>query len=260
MQMSKHILFPMLGILFTGLLLFTVLVMSADYSTQICPEDRCYFQGGHIPVSELLVSENSTYVLDSIGAEKYIFNAALCDIPVMRKDIHALDSLFGESKTGRDTYIDLLTTQLLKRVESGTSVHNIDSLTALAQWVVRLDCLKETDPEYGRVFKVVYRYWMNYISNKLGQYFEEDNSIKYNFKFRYLCALCQSKKFSPPVGNSKMEKLTQYLTENQWVYIFNRFWYGTGVSAKLLAITVALLTLYGYICIFLLHFKYKSDA
>lgn len=260
MFMSKHILFPILGTLFSVILLFAVLALSADYSTQISPEDRCYFQGEHIPVDELLLPYNGTYLLDSTRACKYISNAALCDIPKIRKDIHALDSLFNDGKTGKDIYIDLLTTQLLKRVEAGTSGNDLDSLTALVQWVARLDCLKDSDPEYGKVFRIVYRYWMNYISNQLGQYFEEDSGIKYDFKFRYLCAYCQSKKFSPPVGNSKMEKLAQYLTENQWVYIFNRFWYGTSVSAKFLAISVTLLTLYGYICIFLLHFKHKSDA
>lgn len=258
--MNKRILLLNIGILLVGLLLLTIIAVSADYSTQICPEDRCYFQGEHIPVAELLIPENGTYLLDSTSAIKYVYNAALCDIPKIRRDIYTLDSLLGDGKTGRDIYIDLLTTQLLNRVEASTSANNLDSLTALAQWVVRLDCLKDSDPDYGRVFKVVYRYWMNYISNKLGQYFEEDSSIKHNFKFRYLCALCQSKKFSPPLGNSKIEKMIQYMTENQWMYIFNRFWYGTSILIKILALSATLLTLYGYICIFIRHFKRKSDA
>jgi hypothetical protein len=236
------------------------MISTQDYSTLIHPEEDCIFHGDYLPVVDLLQKTEDTYQLDSIDATRFVYSASFCDLGKIRKDVKALDSIFENSAQGRDIYISLLTDQLLSRVENSGIHRNIDSLIALSQWVNRFDNIKDTDPVNGKTYKIVYRFWMNYISNQLGRLVEESPDLKYQFKFRYLNAFCQSKKYFPPIGNTKIEKLSNYLTENQCGYILNRLWFGTGGLSKVVILALIMVTLYGYLCIFKIHFKKKSDA
>ena len=231
-----------------------------DYSTRIHPEELCIFQGNHLPVVDFLHKTGDNYELDSMDAARFISCASLCDLDKIRKDLHSLDSVFNNTAQGRDIYISLLTDHLLSKVEMSGVQSNIDSLTALSQWVNRFDYVKDADLVNGKTYKIVYRFWMNYISNQVGRLAEENPDIKYKFKFRYLSAFCQSKKYYPPIGNTKIEKLSNYLTENQFGYILNRLWFGTSSLIKVVILALIVVTPYGYFCIFRIHFKKKSDA
>ena len=106
--------------------------------------------------------------------------------------------------------------------------------------------------EDAYVYGIAYEHWMNFISNKLGEYYENTPGIKYDYKFKYLTSVCRSKMFLPPTGNATDEKIVNYLSEQKYAYLFNRFWNGTSIWIKLLFSLLAVIVLYS------IYFTVKS--
>lgn len=193
-------------------------------------------------------------VLETFPYAWYLETRPFCDTKVLRRDLADLDSAFHHDVSlGRNLFITALTEQLEIRIRSALERYHADTLIRLAQWVDKFDAYRQLDDVQSRQYKIIYRHWMNVIANRLGQYYEADPAVKHDFKFRYLSAWCQSKNYAPPLGFTKTEKVLHHLMDQNWSYLFNRFWHGSGAGFKVVALLTLLLTLYGYWCIVRVH-------
>ncbi len=230
-------------------------IVKADYSVEVpadkeCPPDKS------AGILRFIKQTDTADVVASFPYKSFLDSTSFCNIRSIRSDLSVLDSCFKTSpNVGLEIYVKTLTEKLEERISPSFTHYNPDSLIALVQWAEKFDCYKDVDEHNTRAYKIIFRHWMNFVSNHLGKYYEANSSIKYDFKFRYLTAICQSKKFSPPLGDSNTEKVVTNLIDHKWAYLFNRFWNGTGLVFKLLASVGLMVTLYGFYCIFKTHSK-----
>jgi len=96
---------------------------------------------------------------------------------------------------------------------------------------------------------------MGFISSQLGRHYDNDSSVKFDFKFKYLQSICESKRFAPAVGMSNVEKVVEYTLGEEYDYLFNRFWNGTGVFIKGIIIILLFTFIYMLYCTYQYSFK-----
>lgn len=253
--LNTTLVFSILATLVILFFFVTFRIVNTDYSVEIPSEKEC--PPGNVPsILRFIQKADAADMAVSFPYDSFLDSTSFCSIRSIQNDLKIIDSCFKENpNSGKEIYIRALTEKLEERIGPSFTQYNPDSLIALIHWVGKFDVYKDLDDQNGRIYKIIFRHWMNFISNRLGKYYEDDSAIKYDFKFRYLTAICQSKKYAPPLGDSKTEKVVTNLIDSKWAYMFNRFWNGTGLKFKLLASLGLLLTLYGFFCIFKTHFK-----
>ncbi len=105
------------------------------------------------------------------------------------------------------------------------------------------------------LYSSIYDHWMNFTANKIGKYYEDSYFIKYDYKCKYIVSRCSEKKYTTNIGFSNYEKALNNIIEKNWSYLINRFWVATTAVFKIIFFLIALITIYGYICIFRYHLK-----
>ena len=177
------------------------------------------------------------------------------------KDLQVLDDSYpSNTSLNRELLVQSLTTELEKHWAAKFSTFQPDTLIHLLQWAARFNDYKDVvSKSDAKIFRIVSRHWFIWVSNQLAQFSKKKPSIKYNFKFKYLVGVCQSKGFSPPIGNSNIEKTVNYFIEQSYSYLFNRFWNSTGLGFKVMAGIGLMIFLYSFICIFKVHFGKHID-
>jgi hypothetical protein len=253
--LKKNLNVGLTAILAIAIVFVLYRMAKADYSVEVPVEKECPPEKS-AGILRFIKQTESADVVASFPYKSFLDSSSFCNIRSIQNDLSVLDSCFKSSpNVGLEIYIKALTEKLEERISPSFVQYNPDSLIALVRWTEKFDCYKDVDELNARAYKIIYRHWMNFVSNHLGKYYEANSSIKYDFKFRYLTAICQSKKFSPPLGDSNTEKVVTNLIDQKWAYLFNRFWDGTGLVFKLLALIGLMVTLYGFFCIFKTHSK-----
>lgn len=227
--------------IFVFLILFSIIPIlyvfaigiGIDYSDGI-PEERPCIQIKGIDMEALLKTTASNHLLDDFPYDAYLASGRYCSLSAIKSDLEALDSLNPtETRLNQDILAITLTEKLEEEIAESFLQFNPDSMIQLLQWANQFNIYKELDSTHGDLFEMIYFHWLNFISNKLGGYYQEDSSIKYDYKFKYLVSTCKSKQFSPPIGNTNLEKVVNYMIDKQYSYLFFRFWNNTGLLFKI---------------------------
>ena len=160
-----------------------------------------------------------------------------------------------EDKSNRGVLIYALTEKLQNKIAHRFETFNPDSLILILQWIDDFKIYENIDKKNSALYGVVHDHWMVFISNQLGKHYEREPSIRFSFKFKYLQSTCQSKKYAPAVGKSNLEKVVEYLLNEEYDYLFNRFWNSTGLFVKSLMILLFCFFTYMLYCTFQYSFK-----
>lgn len=252
---NKKLNYAITAILVTSIAYVLYAMINTNYSASIPPEKECPSEDS-ISILRFVRQSSPDDPVATFPYDAFLNAASFCNIKHIQHDLNVLDSCFKNSQNiGKEIYVKALTEKLELRISKSFENPKLDSLITLAQWVEKFDCYKDIDETNARTYKIIYRHWMNFLSNHLGQYYETDSDIKYDFKFRYLIAFCQSKKYSPSLGDSMTEKVIANLLDHKWAYLLNRFWNGTGPAFKFATFAGLILTIYGFVCIFKIHLK-----
>lgn len=235
-------------------------VIGADYSSNIpqerdCPPSNGFRLERYLPTAGI----NAGNLWERFPVKDYLDSANWCNAADISRDLQQLDLVSPDSTApNRELLARILSTDLQKRMAGVFTTYQPDSLIQILQWADRFSHYKDADLPNAKVYRVVSRHWFNLVSNRLGQLADERPSIKYDFKFKYLVAFCHAKTFSPPIGNSKKEKIINYFIEKNYSYLFNRFWNSTGWLFKLAVFLVLGLQPYAWWCVFKVHFGKKT--
>jgi len=223
------------GILLVCALLFTYLVVNKDYDDKIPLEKQCAASFSDYNFASLVDSLNSSITESNFPYNEFLSSESYCDAATVKYTLNNLNKI-NPSREGQNR--DILTVALTDKLENFYADRfknfNADSLIIMLQWASEFKAYEEFEKENSSLYGIIHHHWMNFVSNQLSQHYKEDKKIKYDFKFRHLQALCQSKKYAPSVGKSKLDKIVQYTLSQEYCYLFNRFWKGTGFSVKFL--------------------------
>lgn len=188
----------------------------------------------------------------------YIDSANYDNIAVIKNDLLLLDSVNAVDKMLNLQVLMVALTDSLKKKHPYIQ-YNPDSLIHLIQWVEKFKNYAAVDTKNALLFESVYDYWMSFVVGKLNAYYEANNKLKYEFRFRYLVNRCNEQRYGTNIGNTKFDKIVLYFADQNWTYLVERFNNGTGLFFKLLIYLFVLFTCYAYYSIFKLHFKRKKD-
>lgn len=243
-------------ILISGIIIwFLSIVLTTDYSSNIPKEKPCLTKR-NFNLFTVLVAIDKSNLIDSFPYEIYLDSADRCDLNSISNDVSVLDSVNPNEKSlNREVISIALTKKLEERISPTFDAYNPDSLICIVQWAEKFNQYQEFDKSNAKLYRVIYKHWINFVSNKLRDYYDTDPKHKYDFKFQFLVSICQSKNLSPPIGNTNLEKIIHNLIIKDFSYLFSKFWYDTSFIYKTLGLIFMLVTVYGYICIVKTHLK-----
>ncbi len=156
--------------------------------------------------------------------------------------------------TSQQILATTLTDSLQKRLANVYNKYQPDSLIYLMQWAERFQYYAEIDNKNKILFKVVYDYWMNFISDKLTGFSKETPSLKYAFKFKFLVAKCSERKYNIGLKVTATEKVIDNLVRSKWGHLFDASWNQASLLQKILLSLLVITFLYGIYCMILKHY------
>lgn len=169
--------------------------------------------------------------------------------------LQIMDSLSSNFNENKRIISIALTDSLQSRINNDLLKYNPDSIVKILQWIEGFNQAEHIDKKNARLYRVINAHWLNYISNRLAIYFDNEPNLKYDFKFKYIESICRSKSYAPPIGNSDIEKIAINIFESKFSYLFSKFWFDTGFLFKLVALLIITTTTYGYFLILKTHLK-----
>lgn len=250
----KYSLLFLLPILIISILI-SILVINTDYSESI-PQIRETKSINSFDLSKYISGLNESNILDKFPYKIYLDSSNYEEVVFIQRDLLKMDSIISNNKRlNRKVLSIALTQKLEEQLNSGFDKYNPDSLILMLQIVEKFKNYADLDKENAQLFKALYTHWLSFIANKLGAYYRNDNSVKYDYKFKYIVSRCEEKGFTTDVGNTQIEKAVNNVIEQNWCYLINRFWIGTTLIFKAIIFFVTIITLLGYCSICLLIIK-----
>lgn len=235
---------------------FFSILLKTDYNATTLPKEETCPSPSSFCLSPSLKSINMENLKESFPYSIYLDSADWCNVNSIAKTVTNLDSINPEAQSlNREIISIALTQKLEERIKPTFVKYNPDSLISIIQWAEKFNQYQQFDKKNAKLYKVIYKYWINFVANQLGEYYQKEPKHKYDFKFQYVSSICQSKNLTPSVGNTNKEKIVAYVINKEYSYLFSRFWYGTSFVWKLVILLFLILTAYSYYCIFKLHFK-----
>ncbi len=156
--------------------------------------------------------------------DEYIKNTDLQDQTTLDNDLEIL-----KAKTNNDFLSNnILVTALTEKLYSQIWSTDLDTINKIMVWVDQLN-FKESDIEVP-----INLYWYNHFSNHLSKLAKLNPNSKYEFKYRYLSQRCNEKLVLVNTGNSNFEKVILNIIDQNWSYLFNRFWFSSTVIFKII--------------------------
>jgi hypothetical protein len=251
--LTKFFLF--IGVVAFGVIIWlATIVLRSDYDAEIPKEIPCS-PTSNFSLYPYIQNISPTNLVDSFPYEIYLDSADRCDVTSISNDLISMDSVYPENKNlSREIISIALTNKLEERLKPSFETYNPDSLILLVQWAEKFNHYKEFDSDNAKLYRVVYKHWIQFVANNLRDCYDREPKHKYDFKFQYLTSICQSKNLTPPIGNTAFEKVIYHLINKNYAYLFRKFWYDTGFFYKLIGFVFLGLSCYGYYLVFKRHF------
>ena len=245
--MGKRLIHILIGGLLISLIMFTFFV---------------YFKGkldvsGKQSFSKVFLEDKASLVLDSIRFDSlgninklnYDLGYLTATDPVIfEKHLELMDSVLNGSINYQKNLSFLITDSLSS---SFSESNNLDTARFLIDWACAFSD-HEKHSNYSVFFAVVADYWFVYcIDSILVKGVVLDNSLKYDFRLKYLQEVLNNYKYNFSIKETKFEKIIKYIHLGKWHYlIVQRFWRSTDFYVKLLVfipILFVMLGVYKYI-------------
>lgn len=153
----------------------------------------------------------------------YIKSKNLNNQTTLSNDLALLKVKTKSDFESNNTLITALTEKLYPEIWST----DLDTINQIMVWVDQLS-FKESN-----IKEPISLYWYNHFSNHLSNLEGQNPNSKYGFKYRYLAQQCRKKQFLVNTGNSNFEKIILNLIDQNWTYLFKRFWFSTSVIFKI---------------------------
>jgi hypothetical protein len=176
----------------------------------------------------------------------YLDSANIRNIRAIKRDLSILDTLTHDPGSNRRTLSHALTEIRGGRLEYKFSEYQPDSLLVLIQWAEQFQYYAQFDQDNDIFYQSIYTYWLGFATNKLAVFSRQDPSLRHDFKFKYLVARCNEKKFSTPVKVSSFEKVLDNILYSNWGHLIHASWNQSSWLLKTGMLLFFLVTAYGF--------------
>jgi hypothetical protein len=224
---KKYIVFLFLLLLvFSTFVYFLNIVTNIDYDNidyKFCIErEESTSVLRELQLDNLITTINFPY-------DEFLQNINYCDLKVVKQSLSELEKITGNSFLTQEILSIAYTKELRKKLPENL---DLNSIAFLISWVDNLNVCSKLDETCELFYIAVYSDWYAIFNEELLKIYQNNKSIKYNFKFRYLSQKCAEAKMPLNITPSKFEKIIYNFIDSNWSYLFNRFWGGTSLVFK----------------------------
>jgi hypothetical protein len=150
--------------------------------------------------------------------------------------------------------------QLVKIDSASFSKYNPQLLWNKLVWVDQFRSSVESgllSENNAILFNAIYGSWMQYIVDNLYMHYKADNKLKYLSSFKMLKLECEVRKYSLGLGQTRIEKIIERFTHNEFSYLYRKFLQEVNATMLILIILFGSIYIYGLVCIYKIHFIRK---
>lgn len=255
-RIVKIFLFSFIAVFFIFIIYVLYTAKETDYNNTIPIARNCENLDSKFDFEAVLKKLDLSELRAVFPYDTYLEFENYCDAEAIKRSLEKLNTInVNKEDSNRDILIHTLTNKLEAKIETRFQEFNADSLIMLLQWIDEFKTYEKIDTKNGALYGIIYEHWMGFISNRLGVYYNDNPFIRFDFKFKYLQSVCQSKRFAPAVGQSNLEKVVEYTLNQEYTYLFNRFWNGTNIFVKLIFVLLFSIFIYMLYCTYQYSFK-----
>lgn len=250
----------LLGLLCVGMLiLLFIQVVNADTSSSM-PQLE--------PVSEQTTFRLETYIApgteniyETFPYRQYLDSANIRSIGAIKNDLQLLDSLTHQPGSNRQTLSHALTEIRGRQMAPQLTGYHPDALLSLIQWAEPFYYYAQLDPVNDLFYQSIYTYWLSFVTDKLAESSRQQSSLRNDFRFQYLVARCNEKKFSTAVKIPSYQKVLENVLYSNYGHLINATWNQSSwlLKAGLLFIGLVFITGMGTIVSFIIKFIKKQN-
>lgn len=255
---ATHFLLITTTIILIFIITICIYVISADYSHNV-PRERPKIHKKNLFTKKFLYDIDKNNISKTFPYNKYLDSCDRFDVKSIRNDLSVLYRIDSVNFMDYQKAISIaLCDSLANRMKYVLNNYEPDSLILLIRWAEKFSAYADIDQQNSKLYNVIFSYWLNYISNKLSDYYKERPSIKYDFKYRYIVCRCIENQYNSSISNSNFEKVIIYFIQKNWSYLLNKFWISTGILYKLVVLLIFILIIFPYVYLFILIRKKKK--
>ena len=201
---------------------------------------------------------DSSNILSNFNYQLYLEKGNYCDFNSLEKDINIIDSIYKNYYSiTLPLFYGALADTLIGNNKSQLKKYNPIYLIDKLGWLERLNYYEECSPKKKYLYTGIHEKWMQTILNNLEIYLEEDEKLKYTSKFKLIVSICRLKGKILPIKLNSMEKISDYLVQGRYSYIWMRFWENTGILFKIIVFISTFFAIYSFQKTIYLIFKKK---
>jgi hypothetical protein len=199
-------------------------------------------------------------LVETFPYNTYLEFANYENVNSIKKDLDTINAVFPSANSlSMQILSDALTEKLFEKNFISNNDYKPDSLLYLFYWAERFKNYAEVDQKNKLLFESIYGYWIQKISNKLTYFSEQDDKIKFDFKFKYLVAKCNENTFTVSLKVSKTDKFLYNLLGNHWAHLIEASWQAISVSQIIIFTIIILTTLLTYLFSFIKFLEWIKE-
>jgi hypothetical protein len=167
-----------------------------------------------------------------------------------------LSTFYRHDSLRADSIIKKYFTEIFyEKHRSSLENYNPDLLFRFYNFGNNLLIASKGDQRNFKLKKRIGNFWLDKVSEKLTEELRKDESLHYNFKFKFLTtSLAQQNRYSS-TKDGNFKKIIEYISEKKWAYLYKRLIGSTSIIFKLSLITIITFFVFTYIYLIFNFFK-----
>ena len=190
---------------------------------------------------------DSSNILSNFNYQLYLEKGNYCDFKSLEKDINIIDSIYKNYYSiTLPLFYGALADTLIRNNKSQLNNYKPIYLINKIGWLERFSYYAECYPKNKYLYAGIDEKWMQTILAQLEIYLDKDEKLKYASKFKTIVSICKLHGKILPIKLNSLEKISDYLIEGRYTYIWKRFWENTGIMIKIMLLSGFLFTIYSF--------------
>lgn len=186
-----------------------------------------------------LCANLDTVTFENFPYKKYLQNINYWDINAIDKNVSELDFLTKNSFLTQNILSNALTNRSLNKFNT----NNLDSLNMLLNLADEYKIYAKFNKQKSSFYLSIYDYWYSYTAKKLNELLKQNSVSKFDFKYKYLAQRCSDNGYLKNEGYTLKEKIFLNIINNNWSYLFKRFWFATSLFFKIIVLIIIIIFL-----------------
>ena len=231
----------------------TLLILFWILSYVPLTEAKGYYKGLDCPDKGLNDSLSIKYLEEHYQSDFKYFSSAeylkltpFCSPIKVTKDLKHLAKLYGNNEKAEDFLYHVLCDSNRKINIEWVKGLKYQKMMDLLESAERYRYHRKLNPEYKYFFRGVHRFWLNKVSTHLEYELLQQRTLKFNPEFRILVSKCAQNNYHIAIKYTYPEKVSFYLAEGRYAYIWNRYWHNSRWFEKLAGLIWVIATFIGY--------------